>query len=70
MTVAGEPKTARNMGDPNSSRINVYKYIKENELPNPRGYPASGDPLSLLEKINNISGKLIMKEKKRVEKRG
>ena len=37
MTVAGEPKTARNMGDPNSNRINVYRYIKENELPNPRG---------------------------------
>ena len=30
----------------------------------------SGDPLSLLEKVNNISAKLIKKEKRRVEKRG
>lgn len=29
----------------------------------------TGDPLSLLEKVNNISKKLIKKEKKRVDNR-
>ena len=33
MMTLGEPKTARNMGDPNSNRINVYKYIKDNAPP-------------------------------------
>ena len=68
MMTLGEPKTARNMGDPNSNRINVYKYIKENAPP--KVYPVSGDPLDLLNKVKAIDPTLIKKEQRRIEKRG
>ena len=68
MMTLGEPKSAKNTGDPNSSRINVYKYIKDNEIPKP--LPVSGDPLALLQKVSGINPNLIKKEEKRREKRG
>ena len=68
MMTLGEPKNAKNTGDPTSSRINVYKFIKENEIPKP--LPVSGDPLALLQKVSGINPNLIMKEEKRREKRG
>ena len=60
MMTLGEPKTAKNTGDPNSSRINVYKYIKDNEIP--KALPVSGDPLALLQKVSGINPNLIKKE--------
>lgn len=44
MTNAGEPKFAKNMGNPESTGLNQYKFVKENNLP-PKVVTTHGDPL-------------------------